>query len=145
MKDLLKEIKIIKLKNTNLMIKRSQKRKNYFIKLFFFSIIIIILLILFIKYIIFKYRTNNIIYSTEYIYCYNCAKNITSECDKECPPEVLFKNLKIASNFDTLDEIIKNNKSISRFGDGEYRLLLGMRHGFTLLIKTYRKTIRSIK
>lgn len=106
--------------------RRKPEIKYYLIILPIFSIIIIF----FLKYIIFKYRTNNIFYSPEYIYCYSCSKNITSECDKACPPEILFENLKVASNFDTLDEIIKNKKSISRFGDGEYRLLLGMGHEF---------------
>ena len=40
-------------------------------------------------------------------------------------PEKIFKDLKIYSINDTLDEIIINNKSISRFGDGEFSLMYG--------------------
>ena len=39
--------------------------------------------------------------------------------------EDLFKGIKIFSAEDTLDEIINNNRSISRFGDGELNLLFG--------------------
>jgi glycosyltransferase family protein len=55
--------------------------------------------------------------------------NLSSECFN-CPEEILFKNLYIASRFETLDEIIKYNKSISRYGDGEYNLISGISHYF---------------
>jgi hypothetical protein len=37
----------------------------------------------------------------------------------------MLKNIKIISAEDTLNEIIYNNKSISRFGDGEFNLIFG--------------------
>jgi len=41
------------------------------------------------------------------------------------PPEKIFKKIKIHSKFDTLNELIIHNKSISRFGDGELNLIYG--------------------
>ena len=48
----------------------------------------------------------------------------------QCPLDLVFKGLKIASDWETLDEIILNNKSISRFGDGEFKLIWGKNIGF---------------
>jgi hypothetical protein len=48
----------------------------------------------------------------------------------ECPKEIIFNGLNILSLEDTLDEIIKNNRSISRFGDGEIKLIFGNKIGF---------------
>ena len=143
---LTKNIKKIKSKKYKFNNRKKPKLKHYLIRLFICSIIIL-LLTFFIKYRIFKHRTNNIFYSPEYIYCNNCSNNtkkISSKCDRACPPEVLFENLKVASNFDTLDEIIKNNKSISRYGDGEYRILLGMRHEFEPANKELAKRLQEV-
>ena len=41
------------------------------------------------------------------------------------PLYLIFKGLNILSEGETLDEIIKKNKSISRFGDGEFDLIFG--------------------
>lgn len=38
--------------------------------------------------------------------------------------------IKVASMEETIDEIIRNNKSISRFGDGEFALIFGNNIGF---------------
>ena len=67
----------------------------------------------------------------------------------KCPREVIFNGLKILSSEDTLDEIIKNKRSISRFGDGEFNLILGKKIGFqevdkTLIIKL-KKVLKSKK
>ena len=72
--------------------------------------------------------------------------NLDKKC-LSCPREVIFNRLKILSSEDTLDEIIKNKKSISRFGDGEFNLILGKKIGFqefnkTLTIKL-KKVLRS--
>ena len=72
--------------------------------------------------------------------------NLDKKC-LSCPREVIFNGLKILSSEDTLDEIIKNKKSISRFGDGEFNLILGKKIGFqefnkTLTIKL-KKVLRS--
>jgi len=59
-----------------------------------------------------------------YLYFKCCLKyiqyyhNLNKKC-LTCPKEIIFKGLNILSSEDTLDEIIKNNRSISRFGDGE--------------------------
>ena len=65
-------------------------------------------------------------------FCYNCMKNISNLSSKcfNCSDEILFKNLYVASRFETLDVIIKYNKSISRYGDGEYNLIFGISHYF---------------
>jgi glycosyltransferase family protein len=48
---------------------------------------------------------------------------------------------------DTLNEIINNNRSISRFGDGEFKLMLGQKIGFQevnkKLIKKLKKVLKS--
>ena len=41
------------------------------------------------------------------------------------PLEKIFQNIKIYSKNDTLNELIFKNKSISRFGDGEFTLIYG--------------------
>ena len=60
------------------------------------------------------------------IYCLRCieTKNIDSKCI-QCSNEILFKDLKIISKENTLNEIIKYNRSISRYGDGEFSLIFG--------------------
>ena len=66
--------------------------------------------------------------SKKYDYCYKCIQqgpeNLDSKCF-ECPNEVIFKGFKIMSALDTLNEILKYNRSISRYGDGEYNLMQG--------------------
>jgi glycosyltransferase family protein len=62
-----------------------------------------------------------------YNYCQNCVKNSSNpkkQCSN-CTDEILFYGLNIVSTEDTLNEIIENKKSISRFGDGEMFLILG--------------------
>jgi len=84
-----------------------------------------------------KCHINEIIYINfnEYlknIYCENdyCQKcfnknRIKDPLCKKCPAKELLQDLKILSPWDTLNEIIYNNKSLSRFGDGEFRLIYG--------------------
>jgi hypothetical protein len=55
-----------------------------------------------------------------------------------CSNENIFKGLKIKSTEETLNEIIYNNKSISRFGDGEFLLTIGKNIPF----QKYEKKIR---
>ena len=43
---------------------------------------------------------------------------------------IIFKGLKVLSDEETIKEILKYNKSISRFGDGEYKLMFGKSIGF---------------
>ena len=61
-----------------------------------------------------------------------------------CPREVIFNGLKILSSEDTLDEIIKNNRSISSFGDGEFNLIFGKKIGFQEVNKTLIKKLKKV-
>ena len=98
--------------------KKPKKRKYY--KLLIKFIIIVILSILIYEVYIFLEK---------YKYCYECIeqkKDKDSKC-LQCPNEILFKNLFIVSRENTLNEIIKYKRSISRYGDGEISLIFG--HG----------------
>ena len=66
-----------------------------------------------------------------YKFCLDCFKNysINSNC-MNCKSKMIFKGLKILSDEATLDEIIIKNKSISRFGDGEFKIIFGHGCGF---------------
>ena len=71
-----------------------------------------------------------LIYYIYYRFCLKCINIIIIDNNNkrkciECPIELIFKGLKIVSNEKTLDEIIYKNKSISRYGDGEYRIIFG--------------------
>ena len=63
--------------------------------------------------------------------------------------EIIFNGLNILSQEETLDEIIKYNRSISRFGDGEFNIILGKRIGFQevnmKLIKKLKQVLKSKK
>jgi glycosyltransferase family protein len=61
-----------------------------------------------------------------------------------CPREIIFKGLNILSEEETLDEIIKKNKSISRFGDGEYDLIYGKDIKFQKKNKLLAKKLREV-
>ena len=74
---------------------------------------IILIIFEFLYFIIDKYCLKCIYYFNQLSKCYICSNSM------------VFKGFKVASDDDTVDEIIKYNKSISRFGDGEYRLMLG--------------------
>ena len=98
-----------------------------------FKIFIIILLSIIFQRIFFNHRKihqNNKIDEIYYNICLNCVNQIDkveildSKCD-ECTPDILYKDLKIVSTQDTLDEIIKNKRSLSRFSDGEFFLTKG--------------------
>jgi glycosyltransferase family protein len=58
--------------------------------------------------------------------------------------EDLFKGIKIISENETLDEIILNNKSISRFGDGEFYLIYGNGNYFQEYNKNLCKKLKFI-
>ena len=80
------------------------------------ELILIILLEIILKSIFYKY----------YLYCLNCYKKkiVYKKCYK-CPNKIIFKGLTILSDDITLNEIINNNKSISRYGDGEFTIMFG--------------------
>ncbi len=70
-------------------------------------------------------------YYKYYKFCIKCINDDNNNSTKclECPYQLVFKGIKIESNDKTLDEIIYKNKSISRFGDGEYKIILGGHNG----------------
>jgi glycosyltransferase family protein len=61
-----------------------------------------------------------------------------------CPKEIIFFGLNISSAEDTLDEIIKNNRSISRYGDGEFDLIFGKDIGFQKFNNKLARQLRRI-
>ena len=67
-----------------------------------------------------------VFYYKHYIFCINCIDKQSSAQCNQCSIGLVFKGLKILSDEETLDEIIYNNKSISRFGDGEFKIIFGI-------------------
>ena len=63
------------------------------------------------------------------IYCHKCKINYNYNC-RLCPREIIFNGINIASRKETLDEIKINNKSLARFGDGEFKIIFGLGIGF---------------
>ena len=65
----------------------------------------------------------------------------------DCPKKIIFNGLNILPPEDTLDEIINKNRSISRFGDGEFDLIFGEGIGFQKvndsLIKKLKKVLKN--
>ena len=62
-------------------------------------------------------------------YCKKCKTNYNEKCIN-CPREIVFNGLNIGSREETLNEIMINNKSIARFGDGEFKIIFGLGIGF---------------
>lgn len=62
-------------------------------------------------------------------YCTKCINKYDIRC-KFCSIKIIFRGLNIATREETLDEIINNNKSLARFGDGEFSLMFGWGNGF---------------
>ena len=63
--------------------------------------------------------------------CQNC--NELNRVDSKSlyrSTDTLFKDIKVMSNDDTLNEIINHKKSIARFGDGEFEIIFGKGIGF---------------
>ena len=56
----------------------------------------------------------------------------------------IFKGFQIVSPESTLDEIIINNKSISRFGDGEFSLIFGISIGFQNANKLLSEKLKNV-
>lgn len=85
---------------------------NKIIKLVLFFPIIILLII-------------NIIFYNNYKYCLKCIYGYKNpECYK-CSIDTIFKNYYIVNEEKTLKELVNYKKSISRFGDGEFKLMFG--------------------
>lgn len=110
-------------------------KKNLNIFLIYLSFFIILLILILSTYYFDKYK-----------YCLNCSLLVDYyhfECNK-CPIEILFKGLKIKSPEDTLNKIIKNNISISRFGDGEFLLIFGNKIPFQVPNKKLTKRLKEV-
>ena len=76
--------------------------------------------------------------------CQKCSKDANNkECIK-CPFNIIFSGLKIHDNEETLNEILKNKRSISRFGDGEFISIFGLNIGFQNYSKTLSKRLKEI-
>ena len=84
-----------------------------------------------------------------YDFCYKCKKKkkkkkLNQQCKKKCSANEILKNIKIISAEDTLNEIIYNNKSISRFGDGEFNLIFGRGIKFQKTNKNLSKRLKEV-
>lgn len=79
------------------------------------------------------------------IYCLKCIQNYKhkSKCHI-CSNSIIFKGLEILSDDETVNEIIKYNKSISRFGDGEFRLMFGVNIKFQKVNKIIKNKLIEI-
>ena len=62
-------------------------------------------------------------------YCKQCKIKYNDKCIY-CPREFVFEGINVASRKETLDELIISNKSFSRFGDGEFKIIFGIGIGF---------------
>ena len=78
-----------------------------------------------------------------YEYCKICLKQKKKYCGK-CSTREILKRLKIFSPEETLDEIINNNKSLTRYGDGEFELIFGNNINFQKYNKTLSKRLFNI-
>ena len=118
-KKYLKQYKKIVDKNKS---KRKNIKKDKIQKRNYFNIIKLVIIII-ISILLYK----RFIFLNKYKYCYDCIKNKTDKNEKclECPNEILCKHLYIVSPEKTLDEIVKYNRSIARFGDGEIGMIFG--------------------
>ena len=75
--------------------------------------------------------------------CQQCINKAYKKCEY-CSREIIFNGLQIASREETLDEIIINNKSIARFGDGEFMIMFGKRIGFQKVNKLIKTKLLNI-
>lgn len=82
-----------------------------------------------------------------YIYeniCLECINNNKSSLCLDCKNNVVFRGIKIYDDDKTLDEIINKNKSISRYGDGEFKFMFGRNIGFQRYNKEMSKRLLHI-
>ena len=106
--DITKKETISKVRNKKL---KRNNRRIFYVKI----LIIIILSIIFHQIFSFQKLYN---------YCLKCEKKTNSKCLK-CTNDILFHGLNIIPTEKTLDEIIQHKKSISRFSDGEFYIIIG--------------------
>ena len=80
-----------------------------------------------------------------YEYCNrNLKKKKKSSKRKKKKAKQILKGLKIVSLEETIDEIINKNRSISRFGDGEFRLMFGISISFQKKNKLLSKRLKNV-
>ena len=72
-------------------------------------------IIFFAIYLVFSYKYEP--------FCFRCINKLSNECS--ICNNIIFKKIKIFDENRTLNEIIYKNKSISRFGDGEFLFIFG--------------------
>ena len=85
-------------------------------------------------------------YIIYYRFCHNCIQHIgklTHKCFA-CPNKYIFKGFHIISPEKTLNEIIYHNKSIARFGDGEFKIIFGKNIGFQKFNKRLSKKLKKV-
>ena len=84
--------------------------------------------------------------NNKYNYCLDCINNInnlTNQCF-QCPVDFLYQKLIIESDDNTINEILYHNKSISRYGDGEYLIIHGRNINFQKYDKILAKRLKEI-
>lgn len=77
------------------------------------------------------------------IKCIEKGENSHPNC-KDCPASLILKGYKIKSPEETLDEIIKNKKSIVRFGDGELNIIFGINIPFQNTSEKLRNRLNEV-
>ena len=77
-------------------------------------------------------------------FCLKCINKIQNKKCFNCKASIIFQNLKIYDDDTTLDEIIHKNKSISRFGDGEFYFMSGNNIFFQAYNKEMAKRLINI-
>ena len=140
----IKKKRIINKTNTkhvkNLKINNVKKKNKYYIYIIFTKFISILIFLSIITRQILYYKN-------DLEFCINCSKNLDNnilpECWK-CDNELLFKGLYVASREETVKEIIKKKKSISRFSDGEFSIIYGGNINFQKYDKTLSKRLKEI-
>ncbi|KAG4097265.1 DUF1792-domain-containing protein [Neocallimastix lanati (nom. inval.)] len=85
---------------------------------------------------------NNIIRNTRHRVINYLNKGL--DCYNRCPAFNILSSLNILSSEETVDDIINNKKSISRFGDGEFDLIFGKGIGFQKFDKNMSKRLTDI-
>ena len=76
--------------------------------------------------------------------CLNMSNPKSNPKCRSCRTETLFKDIKIISTIDTFNEILTYNRSISRFGDGEFALTLGHNMVFQRYNRTLANKLREV-
>ena len=82
---------------------------------------------LIISLIFYDYAKNNYLY----FICKNCLnENNNEQKCLHCDSDIIFQSIKYKSRDETLNELLNYNKSIARFGDGEFKIIFGKKIGF---------------